>query len=385
MSAPAVRHPGEVRWETRLLAVITAVLVAFGVAALANATLSVRSGTAVGSARVLRQIAGVGFGGLIIWAASLVDYRRLRDWAWPILGVVVLMLLVVMFGPDAVAPTIKGASRWLRLPGTSLQFQPSELARVAVAIWCAMLASKKGELVRDWKRGTMPFLVVLGLIFVLIERQPNLSMALLVALTGGVIFFTAGARLGHVFSVMILGLVAVAVVTTLTGYRADRVLNWFRPTSADASLGVNYQQEMSIRAIASGGLTGRGYGEGLMKLGHLPESNTDFLFATIGEEWGFIGVALIVLFYATFVWMGFRIARTASDTFGTYLATGLTFGIGFPAFAHMCVDLGIFPVTGLTLPFMSSGLSSLVSNCVAVGILLSIGQARGRLAPRRGT
>ncbi len=380
MSAPAVRHPGEVRWETRLLAVITAVLVAFGVAAVAAATLTIRGGDAVGSLKVLRQVAGVGFGALVVWATSLVDYRRLRDWAWPILGVVVFMLLVVMFGPASISPTIKGASRWIRLG--PVQFQPSELARVAIAIWCAMLASKKGDLVRDWKRGTMPFLVVLGAVFLLIERQPNLSMALLVTMTGGIVFFVAGARIGHVLTVGFIGLVAVVMVTFVMGYRSERVRNWLNPSTADAQKG-DFQQTMSINGIASGGLTGKGYGEGVMKLGHLPEANTDFLFTTIGEEWGFVGVSMVVLLYATFVWMGFRIAHTAAEPFGTYLAAGLTFGIGFPAFAHMCVDLGIFPVTGLTLPFMSTGLSSLISNCVAVGILLSIGQARGKLAPRR--
>lgn len=395
MSAPAVRHPGEMRWETRLLAIVSVVLLAFGIAAVANATLTVRSGSAVGSMVVVRQFLGLGVGLLAAFITSLIDYRKLRAWAWPLLGVVVLMLLVVKFGPSSIAPTRNGARRWLAL-GFLPQFQPSELARIAVAIWAAMLATKKGALVRDFKRGALPFLLVLGSIFILIEREPNLSMAILVAMTGGIVLFVAGARIGHALLVVSLAALLAVSLAWTTQYRKERLLSYACrlpvvsamaacPEVADG-LGEDYQQTQSMNGIASGGLTGKGYGAGMLKLGHIPEAGTDFLFATIGEEWGFVGVSLLVLLYSTFVWMGFRIARTASDPFGTYLAAGLTFGIGFSAFAHMAVDLGLFPVTGLTLPFMSQGLSSLITNCMIVGILLSIGQARGKLAPaaRRG-
>ena len=385
-----MRHPGEVRWETRLLGVLAAVLVVFGVAAVANATLTLRGGGAVGSLVVIRQVVGVAIGVAVAYAVSLLDYRMLRAWAWPILGVVVVMLVVVKFGPDGIAPPRNGAKRWLKI-GALPQFQPSELARIAVAIWAAMLATKKGALVREFAKGTLPFLLVLGAIFLLIEREPNLSMAILVAMTGGIVLFVAGARIGHVIMCGSIALLLAISLAWTTGYRRDRVLSYVCrlpaasaafacPEQAD-NLGENYQQEQSMNGIASGGLTGKGYGAGVLKLGHIPEAGTDFLFATIGEEWGFTGVAFLVLLYSAFVWMGFRIARTASDPFGTYLAAGLTFGIGFSAFAHMAVDLGLFPVTGLTLPFMSQGLSSLMTNCIIVGILLSIGQARGRLAP----
>lgn len=380
MSAPAIRHPGEARWENRLLGVVSAVLIAFGVAAVANATLTLRGEGAVGSARVLKQIAGAAAGAGLAYFVSLVDYRRYKAWAWPILGAVVVLLILVKFGPAAIAPASHGARRWLKLPGLP-QFQPSELARIAIAIWAAMLATKKGELMRSFTKGTLPFLVVLGAVFILIERQPNLSMAMLVAMTGGVVLFVAGARIGHVVMAGFGSLMAAGVVIALTGYRTKRVLAFFGAGDANTALGTGYQQWIANLGIASGGITGVGYGKGQLKLGHMPEAGTDFLFATIGEEWGFVGVAFVVLLYAAFCWMGFRIARTAADPFGTYLAAGLTFGIGFPAFAHMAVDLGILPVTGLTLPFMSSGLSSLLTNCLTVGILLSIGHARGKLTP----
>ena len=391
MSAPAIRHPGEVRWETRLLGVIAAVLVVFGVAAVANATLTLRGTGTVGSMKVVKQIGGVIIGVGVAYFVSLLDYRRLRALAWPILLAVIALLIVTKFGPESIAPRLNGAKRWIRVGG-GWSFQPSELARIAVAIWTAMLATKKGALLRDFKRGTLPFLLVLGLLFLLIERQPNLSMAILVAMTGGMVLFVAGARIGHVvISGFIAGILAISLAWT-TGYRQDRIRSYACriPVVASAFTCIgraaddqaeSYQQTQSMNGIASGGLTGKGYGEGILKLGHLPEAGTDFLFATIGEEWGFAGVSFVVLLYATFVWMGFRIARTASDPFGTYLAAGLTFGIGFSAFAHMAVDLGLFPVTGLTLPFMSQGLTSLLTNCIIVGILLSIGQARGRLAP----
>ena len=377
MSTAAFGSPGEFRWETRLLTVVTATLVAFGIAATYGASSLVRSGSGgvVGATFVLRQLAGALVGGLLMAVFAQVDYRRMRQLAWPLL-LLTLSLLVIPLLPFTrdIAPVVNGARRWLRVG--SLNFQPSELARLAIVLWCAMLAAKKGDQVRQFKKGVLPFLVVIGFLSLLILLQPNLSMAVLVGILGGVVLYTSGAKIGHF---LVLGLGALMLGLHLiqsAGYRSERLETFL--SGADAGS----QIHQSLVGIGSGGLLGVGFGQGQQKLGYLPYAYSDFLFSTIGEEWGFLGVSLVVLLFSIFCWLGFRIARTAPDPFGQYVAAGLTAAVGVTALMHMAVSLGLMPTTGLTLPFMSYGRSSLVISLVGTGILLSVGRMRGRAPPK---
>jgi cell division protein FtsW len=240
-----------------------------------------------------------------------------------------------------------------------------------------MLASKKGEQVRQFKKGLLPFMLVLGTISLLILLEPNLSMATLVALLGGLVLFSSGAKIGHFVLLGGLGMILVFHQIRDAQYRLARVLTFLNPGEATTAGG--FQVYQSLVGIGSGGLFGTGFGEGQQKLGYLPYAYSDFLFSTIGEEWGFLGVCVIVGLYALFCWLGFRIAKTASDPFGQYLAVGLTATVGVTAFMHMAVTLGMMPTTGLTLPFMSYGRSSLVISLLGTGILINIGRLRGRL------
>jgi cell division protein FtsW len=244
-----------------------------------------------------------------------------------------------------------------------------------VVIWCAMLASKKGQQVREFKKGVLPFLVVLGLLAVLILLEPNLSMATVVALLGGLVLFTSGAKIGHFALVVGVGMILVFHQIRDVQYRLARVLTFLNP--GDATTEAGFQIHQSLVGIGSGRLFGVGFGEGQQKLGYLPYAYSDFLFSTIGEEWGFAGVCVVVALFTMFCWLGFRIARTAADPFGQYLAMGLTAAIGLTAFMHMAVSLGLIPTTGLTLPFMSYGRSSQVISLLATGILINIGRLRG--------
>jgi cell division protein FtsW len=378
-----VRHPGELRWETRLLGVVTLVLLAFGVAATYGAaSLVTVKGQSMGLGFAVRQLSGAVLGGLLLLWASRQDYYRWRMWAWPLLLLTIALLVVPLLPfTREIAPSLNGARRWVDIG--PLNFQPSELARLVVVIWVAMLASKKGVQVREFKKGILPFIIVLGLVSLLILLEPNLSMAILVALLGGLVLFTSGARIGHFILLSGVGLILVFHQIRDAQYRLARVLTFLNP--GEATTGGGFQVYQSLVGIGSGGLFGTGFGMGQQKLGYLPYAYSDFLFSTIGEEWGFVGVLVVVSLFALFCWLGFRIARTSADPFGQYLAVGLTATIGLTAFMHMAVSLGLMPTTGLTLPFMSYGRSSQVISLLGTGILINIGRLRGkpRAAVRR--
>ncbi len=174
-----------------------------------------------------------------------------------------------------------------------VNFQPSELARLAVVIWCAMLASKKGQQIREFKRGVLPFIMVLGLVSLLIFLEPNLSMATLVALLGGLVLFTSGAKIGHFILLAGVGVILVFHQIRDAQYRLARLVTFLNP--GDATTEAGFQIHQSLVGIGSGGILGTGFGQGQQKLGYLPYAYSDFLFSTIGEEWGFLGVLVVVV------------------------------------------------------------------------------------------
>jgi len=363
------------QWETRLLAVLAAVLVVFGLVAVYGASSLVTTGGGeVGTDFALRQLVGAVVGGIVATWLARSDYHAWRRAAWPLLGVTALLLLIPLLPfTHGIAPTINGARRWVNLGVVTVQ--PSELAKLAAVVWTAMLAAKKGEQIRTFQRGLLPFLVILGPLVGLIFLEPNLSMALLVAILAGTVLFTAGARIGH-FLLVGVGAAPLAVGAVASAqYRLARVLTFLNPGSAPSE--ATWQVHQSLVGLGSGRLFGVGLGQGQQKLGYLPYAYSDFIFSTIGEEWGFLGVLAIVVLFATFMWVGFRIARSASDAFGQLLAVGLTALIGFAALLHIAVSLGLLPATGITLPFISYGRSSLFVALVATGVLASIGRRRG--------
>lgn len=372
MSAPVKPEPAV--WETRLMAVVVATLAVFGVAAVygASSILAVQNGKA-GSAFALNQLLGVMVGGVLFVMAAKVDYHLWERLAWPLLGLCTALLLVPYVPVvRTLAPEINGARRWMDIG--PLRFQPSELAKFAAVVWTAMLAAKKGERVREFRRGLMPFLVIVGPLSALILFQPNLSTAAFLVLAVGIVLFVAGARIGHF---LLLGLAAVPIAwheIVSVQYRLARMLTFLSP--GEDAQDLSWQITQSVIGVGSGRLFGVGFGQGQQKLGYLPYAYSDFIFSTIGEEWGFVGVCLIVLLYALLIGLGLRIARTAQDAFGTLLATGLTALLGMSALVHMAVSLALVPTTGLPLPFVSYGRSNLLVSMVAAGILVSIGRQR---------
>ncbi len=367
-------------WETRLLLLVTVSLVAFGVAAVygASSIVAVQSGEP-GSAFALRQLVGAVIGGMLLFLAARVDYHLWQRVAWPLLGVVSLLLLILLLPfASAVVLEINGSRRWIGVGAVS--FQPSEFAKFAVLAWTAMLAAKKGNGIRQFKRGLLPFLVVLIPVAALILFEPAMSMALSVCLLAGIVLFSAGARIGHF---IVLGLVAIPFVwheVTAIQYRMQRWFSFFGPGTDYTDTGWQIQQ--SLTGLGAGRFLGVGFGQGTQKMGYLPYGYSDFIFSTIGEEWGFVGVTVLILLFATFIGVGLRIARTSNDRFGTLFAVGLTCLIGATAFIHIAVTLGVVPTTGLPLPFISYGRSNLIVSMFATGVLMSIGERSAKSRSR---
>ena len=374
----------DTQWETRLLGILAAGLIVVGLVSVYGASSLVNTqGGVVGASYFFKQAIGAAIGGLGATILARTDYHVWQRWAWPLLGITALLLLLpVLPFTRVIAPTLNGARRWVNLGFTVVQ--PSELAKFTLVSWTAMLAAKKGEQIRTFKFGLLPFLVVLFPLIGLVFLEPNLSMALLLTMLTGTVLFAAGARIGHF---LLLGIGATPVLfgaVASAQYRLARVLHFLSAGSAPSE--AQSQVHQSLVGIGAGRLIGVGFGQGQQKLGYLPYAYSDFIFSTIAEEWGFIGVLAITLCFAGICWLGFRIARRAPDAFGQLLAVGLTALIGVTAVLHIAVTLAVMPATGITLPLISYGRTSLFVSLAAVGVLVSIGhghQGQRRTAGRR--
>jgi cell division protein FtsW len=367
----------ELRWETRLLVLVAAILTVFGIASLfAAATLEK---DAFGF--FTKQLTGAVIGVIGLVTVARIDYHLWRKWAWPLLFITIFLLIIPLLPfTHSISPSRNGARRWIQFGPVNVQ--PSEVARFVVAVWVAMLAAKKGAGIREFKKGLLPFLLVIGFVCGLILLEPNLSMSVLVALIGFAILFTAGAKIGHFLMLIPAGALAVLGLVLVEPYRMARFKCFFE--SCEGAAG-SFQLDQALLGFGSGGALGVGFGHGQLKLHYLPYGYSDFLFSTIGEEWGYLGVVVIVLMFAVFGWFGFRIARTARDPFGQYLAVGLTSAISLGALLHMAVTVGLMPTTGLAFPFMSYGRSGLIMALVSVGVLVNIGRSRGSGVANRGS
>ena len=320
---------------------------------------------------VVRQVGGAGFGLLLLVLCALLPYRIWRSLAWPLLGGTVFMLLLLLLPwTQSIAPEIKGARRWLVYGGVSMQ--PSDVAKIAVIVWTAAVAVEKAPHFRSLRRGLGPFLAAWGVVLLLIALEPDLSTAMVVGLLGMVVVYAAGARIGHFVFLAVLA--APLLWNQLTvGFRWERIEAFLNPMADPA--GAGFQVRQSLLALGSGGVSGVGIGEGRQKFGFLPEAHNDFIFAMIGEEWGLVGVLVLVALYVSVVMIGFRIASRAPDMFGELVAIGLSSLIAVQAILHMAVGLALAPTTGLALPLVSYGRSNLVVTLIALGILMSVARA----------
>ncbi|GAC1656378.1 MAG: putative lipid II flippase FtsW [Gemmatimonadaceae bacterium] len=372
------------RWrmggEARALILVTAVLLAFGLATLYSASAIIALQDGHGSAYFLvRQLTGVALGTVIFAGLAKIDADRWERWAWPGIWIVALMLLFVILPfTERFAPRIHGSRRFLF--GSSLQ--PSEVAKLAIVVWTAMLIVKKGETLRRLTKGLGPFLVVVGSLAVLTSLEPDLSQAMFLVLLMGVVLFAGGVRIGHF---VVLGALALPIVwheAERLQYVLLRMTSFLDPGSASQE--VSYQLKQSLIAVGSGGALGVGFGQGRQQYGFLPFGYDDFVASNVGEEWGFLGMVALVCAFTAYGILGFRIARQARSRFLHLIAVGLTFATVLTAFLHIGVVIGLLPTTGLTLPFISFGRSNLVLSLAMTGILVNIGSERERVAPPSG-
>jgi len=300
--------------------------------------------------------------------AVRVDYRRLERFVLPALVLAGVLLVLVLIPP--IGQAINGTRRWIRLGPVS--FQPAELAKVALVFYLAAFVARRQEEVADVRRGILPPLLVAGSFAALVLVQPDLGNCLtLVALTFGLLYL-AGSPVRYLAWAMAPALPLLVLAIYAAPYRLRRVTAFWDPWADPRGSG--FQIIQSWLAFGNGGLVGQGIGGSRQKLFYLPESHTDFIFAVVGEELGFLGAAAFVALFAVLVWRGLRVGLRTSEPFGAYLALGITLLIATQTLVNLGVVTGLLPTKGLPLPFISFGGSALSMTMLSTGVLLNISQ-----------
>jgi cell division protein FtsW len=349
-----------------LVAVIA--LVALGVVMVYSAS-SVRAYFASDDASTygVQQLIWAALGLTVMFAASRLDFRWLRFGAIPAY-LISMALLVAVLVPD-IGTSVAGSRRWIYVPGIG-GFQPAELAKLAVVLYLAHWLDRRGPAASSFWNGFLPFVLLVAPGFLLIAIEPDLGTAGVFFAAALAVFFMAGANLLHLSAIAAAGVAAASAMIMSTPYQWIRLQEFLNPESDP--LGKGYNALQGLMALALGGVTGLGLGASRQKYLYLPAPSTDFIFAIIGEEWGFLGSLAVIALFLLIAYQGYKIAIHAPDTFSGLLACGITTWLVVQAFINMAVVTALAPVTGIPLPFISYGGSSLTINLVAVGILLSI-------------
>ena len=301
-------------------------------------------------------------------------YRWYRPLTYPLLTLSLIFLVAIQF--TDLGLSAGGSARWLHFG--IISFQPSEFARFALIVFLAYSMDKKGEKLKEFSIGFVPHAAVFGVFAVCIIKQPDFGSVVILAALTWLMMFVGGVRCLHLFGSLIACLPLAYFFLMNAEYRVKRIASFLNPWQYPADEG--YQIVHSLMAFGSGGLWGSGVGKGYQKLFYLPEPHTDFIFSIIGEEFGLIGVMVIIVLYVLILLKGIRIARNAPDTFGSMMAIGLTIAMGLQICINMGVTLGLLPTKGLTLPFLSYGGTSLLLNMASIGVLMNI-SAVGNIHP----
>lgn len=299
-----------------------------------------------------------------------IDYHNYKRYTKLLMIITIILLIVVLLCPER-----NGARRWIPLGPASLQ--PSEIAKYFVVLYLAKSIELKGEKIKTFSYGVIPYLLVGGFFAGLVYAEKNLSIATVIMAVTFFMLFVGGAKFHHLVTVVLPVIVAGAAAILLVPFRRARFFSYRNPWVDPQKTG--YQLIQSFLALGSGGIWGVGLGQSRQKCYYIPEPHNDFIFAVIGEELGLIGCAFIILLFVLFIWRGVVTAVRAKDTFGTLLATGITSVIAVQALINIAVVTGSIPVTGVPLPFISYGGSSLLVNMTAMGILLNISRQKSNI------
>lgn len=305
--------------------------------------------------------------GVVVWVVCyLVDYHFWKKFALPLL-ILTIILLMAIFIPQLVVCS-GGACRWIRIGPLSLQ--PAEIAKLTFVLYLAAWLEKRGRYIRKFFYGFLPFFIVLSIITFLIMSEPDLGTMSVIVATGIAMFFVAGASLPYLILGGAFGCGILWFLIKTAPYRMERLMVYLDP-SKDIQ-GIGYHINQALLAIGSGGILGLGFGQSRQKYNYLPHAEGDSIFAIIAEELGFIKTSLIIILFLILAWRGFQVARKAPDIFGRLVACGITCWLIFQALINIAAMVGLVPLTGIPLPFISHGGTSLVVSLAGIGILLNI-------------
>ena len=311
-----------------------------------------------------RQVIFAIFGAVALFLCAKFDYHWWSKLTLPLILLSVTLLGLVLV--PGIGHQVKGATRWIKTPFFNLQ--ASEFCKLSFVIYLCVYLAKKGDDIRDFKRGLLPPLIILSIVVMLLMQEPDFGSSVVIAILTVILIFVSGARLKHLLLIGLIGAVGIVAAIAGQGYRMERLtsfLNW-------QGKGISYQLKQSLIAYGSGGISGVGAGNSTQKLFYLPEAYTDFIVAVWAEEFGFIGDTFLVFLILMLFLTGLKISRSAPDRLGTLLAFGLTLLLVLQMTVNYWVTLGLLPTKGLTFPFLSYGGSSLCVSLAAVGVLLNV-------------
>jgi cell division protein FtsW len=363
------------RWSgDKVLSIIVTILVVGGLAIFASASLGLlaRPGQSLLHIGIEQVVFGLIPGFIALVFIRFMPPKWIPQMVIPLyLGSIILTLLV--FIPHLGYHTL-GATRWIQIG--SVTIQPAEFLKVAVILMLASYLAHAKKNIKNFRYGLLPFLGIVGIPCAILLAQPNTSTMLIVGTTCVALYFLAGAPWRDFAVVVVAALLLLSVLIYLRPYLLQRIETFMHPT--ESSLTSGYQIQQSLIAIGSGKFLGRGYGQSVQKYNYLPEANGDSIFAVYGEEFGFVGTALMIGIFIAFAARGLMIAGESATTFGALTVTGLTLLITLSAFMNMGAMLGVVPLTGLPLPFISQGGTALLAALASVGIILNIAAHRSK-------
>jgi len=353
-----------------LLSVIVLVVAGFFIFSSASLGLLAKNSVQYSSVSFSQSVLGLFFGTLAMIFVSKIDYKHWKTYAFYILVVAIILNILVLF--PHIGFEHGGARRWFVFWGVS--FQPSEILKLGVVIYFSAWASSVKSKMETFRYGFLPLIILIIIASILLLKQPDTDTLLLIIFSCLAIFVTAGGRWKYIFFIAIAGIMGLGILAITRPYVMNRINTFLHPEIN--AQGSSYQIQQSLIAIGSGGIAGRGFGQSIQKFNFLPEPIGDSIFAVEAEEFGFVGASFLILLFVFFATRGIKIAASITDQFGRLLVVGIVIMITTQAFVNIGAMLGVLPLSGITLPFVSHGGTSLFITLLEVGIILSISKTK---------